>query len=52
MGDDLEMGSTAYPAVIVQVPMYNEKQVRSPSTSIPLQLFLLLFYFIYLASPS
>ncbi|XP_078166004.1 glucomannan 4-beta-mannosyltransferase 9-like [Carex rostrata] len=27
MGDDLEIGSMAYPTVLVQVPMFNEKQV-------------------------
>ncbi|XP_030441309.1 glucomannan 4-beta-mannosyltransferase 9-like [Syzygium oleosum] len=27
MGDDIEAGSSAYPMVLVQIPMYNEKEV-------------------------
>lgn len=27
MGEDVEIGSAAYPTVLVQVPMFNEKQV-------------------------
>ena len=29
-GDDPELGSAAYPMVLVQIPMYNEKEVRRP----------------------
>ena len=29
MKDDIELGSSAYPVVLVQVPMYNEKEVPS-----------------------
>lgn len=28
IGDDVESGSSAYPMVLVQIPMYNEKEVR------------------------
>lgn len=28
MRDDLELGHSAYPMVLVQIPMYNEKEVR------------------------
>ena len=27
-GEDLELGSSAYPMVLVQIPMYNEKEVH------------------------
>ncbi|RWW25126.1 hypothetical protein BHE74_00014350 [Ensete ventricosum] len=30
MRDDLELGSSAYPMVLVQIPMYNEKEVPFP----------------------
>lgn len=26
--DDLELGNSAYPMVLVQIPMYNEREVR------------------------
>ncbi|PKI68562.1 hypothetical protein CRG98_011048 [Punica granatum] len=29
MGDDVESGSLAYAMVLVQIPMYNEKEVRT-----------------------
>lgn len=35
MKDDLELGNSAYPMVLVQIPMYNEKEV-SYSLSISL----------------
>lgn len=29
ISDDLELGSSAYPMVLVQIPMFNEKEVRT-----------------------
>lgn len=28
MKDDIELGNSSYPMVLVQIPMYNEKEVR------------------------
>lgn len=28
MKDDVELGNSAYPMVLVQIPMYNEKEVK------------------------
>lgn len=33
MGEDVESGSLAYPMVLVQIPMYNEKEVRIEARS-------------------
>ncbi|KAG1364335.1 putative Glucomannan 4-beta-mannosyltransferase 9 [Cocos nucifera] len=30
MWDDLELGNSAYPMVLIQIPMYNEKEVLLP----------------------
>lgn len=29
MKDDVELGNSAYPMVLIQIPMYNEKEVTS-----------------------
>lgn len=42
MRDDLELGNSAYPTVLVQIPMYNEKEVREHPLQLQLQLLLLL----------
>lgn len=33
--DDVELGNSAYPMVLVQIPMYNEREVNSFSSSFP-----------------
>lgn len=34
MKDDVELGNSVYPMVLVQIPMYNEREVLSHSTSL------------------
>jgi beta-mannan synthase len=35
--DDPELGSSAFPVVLVQIPMFNEREVRTPARRITLQ---------------
>ena len=35
MRDDLELGNSAYPMVLLQIPMYNEKEVPLPRSPPP-----------------
>lgn len=38
--DDVEFGNSAYPLVLVQIPMYNEKEVSLSSSSLSLSLYI------------
>lgn len=45
--DDIELGNSAYPMVLVQIPMYNEKEVCFLMLAFGFYLSRLKYFFIY-----
>lgn len=43
--DDVELGSSVYPMVLVQIPMYNEKEVLNSISSVFSSIFAILCFF-------